>query len=414
MAERKKAEAEGRMAPPPEPFADRNTNPNAYTINGGRRDDDPQPQVLAAEAFARDGSVTIEVTNINHVDNTAYCSQRLMEIAPPRGSQATSSSYTKTRVMIGGVSDINAFAKLIDFGEVTKIDDYLRIIYVKARDDRMPQILPKVSTKSDDPHFYRDNLANLTHWQPTLRLNAIKELKKHLPEDAQLREKILQAIAIRATDVDRNVVMAATSDGETVSSSNVASKSGFSFSFGNSVVQTEKLPARKQPETPLVETTVAGVVLEPKEILDGKVKLLIPKEFSVMSAEMLEVKYPAAQRPTLVFTNEQGTVNLAINHTKNKATAASIPVFHRQTEAMMRRQIAAENWLASEMITLDELIWFRLDFRTPAVDTTIRNITLGTSLENRMLLVSFNTATAEEEVWLPIGQQMIQSLRLSR
>ena len=80
----------------------------------------------------------------------------------------------------------------------------------------------------------------------------------------------------------------------------------------------------------------------------------------------------------------------------------------------MRRQIAAENWLASEMITLDELIWFRLDFRTPAVDTTIRNITLGTSLENRMLLVSFNTATAEEEVWLPIGQQMIQSLRLSR
>lgn len=316
--------------------------------------------------------------------------------------------------MIGGVSDINAFAKLIDFGEVTKIDDYLRIIYVKARDDRMPQILPKVSTKSDDPHFYRDNLANLTHWHPTLRLNAIKELKKQLPEDAQLREKVLQAIAIRATDVDRNVVMAATSDGETVSSSNLASKSGFSFSFGDSAAQPEKLPARKQPETPLVETTVAGVVLEPKEILDGKVKLLIPKEFSVMSAEMLEVKYPAAQRPTLVFTNEQGTVNLAINHTKNKANAASIPVFHRQTEAMMRRQIAAENWLASEMITLDELNWFRLDFRTPAVDTTIRNITLGTSLENRMLLVSFNTATAEEEVWLPIGQQMIQSLRLSR
>ena len=192
------------------------------------------------------------------------------------------------------------------------------------------------------------------------------------------------------------------------------SQSGFSFSFGNTATQTEKLPARKQPETSLVETTVAGVVLEPKEILDGKVKLLMPKEFSVMSADMLEVKYPDAQRPTLVFTNEKGTVNLAFNHTKNKATAAAIPVFHRQTEAMMRRQIAAENWLASEMITLDELNWFRLDFRTPAVDTTIRNITLGTSLENRILLVSFNTTTAEEEAWLPIGQQMIQSLRISR
>ncbi|MCX7419866.1 MAG: hypothetical protein NT013_10055 [Planctomycetia bacterium] len=404
------------MSPPAEPFVDRNTNPKAYTVGGGRRDDDPVPPVLPPEAYARDAivSVTVEVTGINHVDNAEYCAQRLMEIAPPRGNQATNSHLTTTRVMIGGVSDLNAFAKLIDFGEVTKIDDYLRIIYVKARDDRMPQILPKVSTKPDDPHFYRDNLASLTHWHPTLRLNAIKELKKHLPEDAQLREKILQAIAIRATDVDRNVVMAATSDGETVSSSNVASKSGFSFSFGNSVAQPEKLPARKQPEIPLVETTVAGVVLEPKEILDGKVKLLIPKEFSVMSADMLEVKYPDAQRPTLVFTNEKGTVNLAFNHTKNKATAAAIPVFHRQTEAMMRRQIAAENWLASEMITLDELNWFRLDFRTPAVDTTIRNITLGTSLENRILLVSFNTTTAEEEAWLPIGQQMIQSLRISR
>lgn len=414
MAERKKAEAEGRMAPPPEPFVDRNTNPKVYTVGGGRRADDPQPQVLSAEGYSRDANATVVVTDINHVDNTSYCSQRVVEIVPMHGNIGIQGSYANTRVSVGGVSDLNALAKLIDFGEVTKIDESARTIHVKARDDRMPQVLPKVSTKPDDPHFYRDNLANLTHWNATLRLNVIKELKKNLPQDAELREQILQAIAIRTSDVNPQVAQAATSDGEMAASEQASSKSSFSLSFGTTRTDIEKLPNRTNPEVSLTETTIAGVVLEPKEVLDGKVKLLLPKEFSIMGAEMLEAKYPAAQRPTLVFTNEKGTVNLAFNHTKSKVTAAQLPGLHRQMQSMVRPQISAENWLASEMVTLNELAWFRLDFRTQATDTVIRNVTLGTNLENRMLLVAFNVTESEEEVWFSIGQRMIESLRLSR
>jgi hypothetical protein len=60
-------------------------------------------------------------------------------------------------------------------------------------------------------------------------------------------------------------------------------------------------------------------------ILSNKIEVLIPESFDIMSEEMLKHKYPLETRPTLVYTNEDGTVNVAFNLT----------YIHRQSQKQM-------------------------------------------------------------------------------
>lgn len=64
------------------------------------------------------------------------------------------------------------------------------------------------------------------------------------------------------------------------------------------------------------------------------------------------------------------------------------------------------------MIERGKLKFILFDFRTPAIDTEVRNIMLATSLQGRLLLISFNCTKELEGKWLPIGYQIVESIQL--
>lgn len=53
-------------------------------------------------------------------------------------------------------------------------------------------------------------------------------------------------------------------------------------------------------------------------LLDNQLSISIPDSFAQMDEEMLKLKYPSERRPTIVFTNAKGSVNVAliIHHIK--------------------------------------------------------------------------------------------------
>ncbi len=156
------------------------------------------------------------------------------------------------------------------------------------------------------------------------------------------------------------------------------------------------------------------VVLETKTVFDGKVSLLIPKDFTVMSDELREAKYPAARRPALVFTNVAGTVNVAFSHTQNPMTVAQLPGAVSQLEGTFRQLVPSTDWIRTETPTIAREKWFTFEFRSKAIDMTIRNLLAGTSLDNRLFLVTINVPEADEQFWMPVATTIVQSLRLNR
>ena len=159
--------------------------------------------------------------------------------------------------------------------------------------------------------------------------------------------------------------------------------------------------------------SAAAQELTPRTLFDGKVMLLIPVGFEPMSEEMLAAKYPRGEAPKLVFTNPDGSVNVAMRHTPMQVGPQDVALVHQFVEQTFQRQFPTSVWFGSTTGDRDGMPYFTLDFMTPAVDTSIRNIMLGTSLEGRMLLVSFNCTRELDDQWAPLGWRIIDSITLA-
>jgi hypothetical protein len=157
----------------------------------------------------------------------------------------------------------------------------------------------------------------------------------------------------------------------------------------------------------------SGIQLEEKSLLDGRLLLSIPKSFGPMGEYMLKLKYPNERRPTIIFTDESGSVNVALNHTSNRITPTDVPQLRKQTEGVFKRLYPTATWFRNELKEIGGQQCFLFDFRTPAIDTDVRNIMIGMSLDGRLLIITFNATRALESRWVPVGNQIIQSVKIA-
>ena len=160
----------------------------------------------------------------------------------------------------------------------------------------------------------------------------------------------------------------------------------------------------------LTPTTAQELVL--REFYDGNVTLLLPVSFRPMSEEMLRLKYPNQRRPSIVYTDPTGAVNVALNHTNDRIPKDAVSEAHNVMEQSFRNLYPSATWNRSEVLVKNGRSYFIMDLRTPAIDTEVRNIMFGSSLDGRFLLVSFNCTRELEPYWEPYGQRIIESVTL--
>ena len=179
------------------------------------------------------------------------------------------------------------------------------------------------------------------------------------------------------------------------------------------VTSVETTSGQNEAESALTDTEVDGVQLEPKSVADGKLSLLVPSEFTEMDESMMQAKYPAERRPTLVYTDETGSVNVAVNHTRDRMPLDELESYHKEMDKMFRNLYPSAEWFDSGIKEINGRKWILLDVRTPAVDTDIRNTIVGTSLDGRLLLVTFNVIAELEDEWIDVAEAIVDSLSVS-
>ena len=155
------------------------------------------------------------------------------------------------------------------------------------------------------------------------------------------------------------------------------------------------------------------IILEKISLLDNKVTILAPKSFARMTEEMLAVKYPAgANKPQWVLTDEDGTVNLAYNYTNSAIDDNGIPAFTDQMLAVLKTN-------RKDIVFIDDGILLKegknigyIKFISQAKDQKVFNYMFYISLDNRLLLFSFNCIEKLRKKWEVKADEMAASLRL--
>lgn len=160
--------------------------------------------------------------------------------------------------------------------------------------------------------------------------------------------------------------------------------------------------AHAQDSIALVEHTALG----------GKVAVMAPAGFTRMTAEAMRAKYPAQRPPTEALTNESGSINVAFNHTQSAMTPAQIPEAFAAVERQIKATYPGSRWNRSEVVRQGGRVFGVLDFWSPALDTEVRNIMVVTSVDGRALIVSFNVTRQLEGEWGPVGERMMNSIRV--
>ncbi len=154
-----------------------------------------------------------------------------------------------------------------------------------------------------------------------------------------------------------------------------------------------------------------NIELKERKVLNGKMSLLLPLDFIQMDESTLLVKYPSVgNRPNEVYTNEKGSVNIAFNHTLNTINESEL----LQVQIAIQQQLS--NTKGIEILKTTELKinsadFITIEFMSNAIDTKIFNLMFITTLEDKLLLGSFNCTINEYAEWQPISKKIINSIR---
>jgi hypothetical protein len=152
--------------------------------------------------------------------------------------------------------------------------------------------------------------------------------------------------------------------------------------------------------------------LETKSLLDNKVELKIPKDFEIMSEEMMKLKYPSERRPALVYTNESGGINVALNLTQNDANQDIISAYKDNFVQSFKNLYPSAEWKDSGVNEINGRKVGYLELVTPAIDTEIYNLIFFTDLDGKLLLCTFNCTKKDITEWTSIAKEIMNSLKI--
>ena len=170
------------------------------------------------------------------------------------------------------------------------------------------------------------------------------------------------------------------------------------------ITKTENL---SEIETTLVITTNKGNNIKTQyEMFDG-FKIKIPSEFKIMSDEIVNVKYPNGNAPSLVYTNDKTTINVAL--VMNDVTMKNSQI----EEYVKTMESTYKNY--SKDVKLN--FWERnnhkigeMEFTTEGSDTEIYNHIIAFSVNDKLRLVNFNCTKEQMNEWQKVSKFIMDSI----
>lgn len=163
-----------------------------------------------------------------------------------------------------------------------------------------------------------------------------------------------------------------------------------------------------------------GLIIREKEykflensLYDDKVKVLLPESFHDMDPEIVKMKYPMEQRPTIIKTNEESTIDVSFNLTEGE--------FHKEyTENMLEYLMNVIKNFQAGTIMIDHNVeinqhelmigWF--DYMRPVIDGRLYCLIFFFELEGRFLTGGCLCSEKDMVNWKPVFMQILNSIRL--
>lgn len=162
-----------------------------------------------------------------------------------------------------------------------------------------------------------------------------------------------------------------------------------------------------------------GITIQEKQyefqemgFFDDKLKMQIPTNFVDMPLELAAIKYPASDRPQIIKTDENGSINITMNLLPHKIGDENIPKLKEGIEGVIKTLHPTYLFFEDGVETVSEKTIGFFEFKSSTRDTSLFNVMFILEFEHKILLENFSCSYGEYLPWRPIARQIMQSIRV--
>lgn len=149
---------------------------------------------------------------------------------------------------------------------------------------------------------------------------------------------------------------------------------------------------------------------ERKVIVEQGFSMLMPTDFVELPMEIARIKYPSAQRPDLIWSNEATTVNITFTHKEELLADEEAEEVRDLMKTILLRTNPGLKEVVCETEMVEEKPIAYMEFISPALDADVYNLMFFFSLQERLLMGSLNCLLPEKGDWRELFVQMLQSI----
>lgn len=163
----------------------------------------------------------------------------------------------------------------------------------------------------------------------------------------------------------------------------------------------------KKYDTMSIETKSGNKIeMEYVHIDDEKFYIKVPKNFKDLDYETIIKKYNG-DVPDVVFSNDETTINIAINMTENIMNDSQIKEYIQYMEKILKNnsEIVGTNYY-----NVDNHNVGQIKLISEATDTKIYNNMIAFSYNDKLVIITFNCTEDLKEEWINVGDFIINSL----
>ena len=146
-------------------------------------------------------------------------------------------------------------------------------------------------------------------------------------------------------------------------------------------------------------------------ILENRVSIWVPDTFGVMPSRFVKQKYPMEERPQLVLTSQDTTINFAFNYLENQ------PISNEQIldatigfQRLLKRIQPANHFydLKSEYEKRQCYGWF--DFKSPSIYQPIYTLMVFSPIGGKLFHGIFNCPAVKMQDWKSAFLQVVHTI----
>lgn len=155
-------------------------------------------------------------------------------------------------------------------------------------------------------------------------------------------------------------------------------------------------------------------LFEYRRFFDNQIELMIPHEFFSMPEDKAAQKYLTAQKPQVILSGRDYSVNITLNLLESTLKKEQVPLCLQKLKNTIRDVYPATLFYDNDQLDTEGSTVAYMDFKSFSLGGPIYNIMFVTAIGGKPLIGTFNCIFDNCEEWRPLAIEMLKTFHETR